>query len=64
MEEPDRVCSKCGESYAADVIFCPKDGTPLGSKKTEVADDPYIGLELAGQLTIQQLIGIGAMGRV
>ncbi len=64
MEEPDRVCSRCGESYAPDVIFCPKDGTPLGAKKTEVAEDPYIGLELGGQLEIQQLIGIGAMGRV
>lgn len=64
MEEPPRICSKCGASYAPDVIFCPKDGTPLGAKKTEVVDDPYLDLEIAGQFRIQQLIGIGAMGRV
>jgi eukaryotic-like serine/threonine-protein kinase len=64
MEESPRTCSRCGESYAADVIFCPKDGTPLGGKKTDVLDDPYIDLQVAGQFRIQQLIGIGAMGRV
>jgi serine/threonine-protein kinase len=64
MQEPRRVCSKCGESYDPDVIFCPKDGTPLGGRKTEVADDPYLGLSVAGQFRIEQIIGIGAMGRV
>jgi len=64
MEDPRRVCSKCGNRYAPDVIFCPKDGTPLGTKKTEVVDDPYVGLVVQGQFTIEQLIGIGAMGRV
>jgi eukaryotic-like serine/threonine-protein kinase len=64
MEEPPRTCSRCGESYAVDVIFCPKDGTPLGAKKTDVLDDPYIDLQVDGQFRIQQLIGIGAMGRV
>ena len=42
----------------------PKDGTPLGNKRTEVSDDPYVGLELVGEYRIEQLIGIGAMGRV
>jgi eukaryotic-like serine/threonine-protein kinase len=64
MEEPPRTCSRCGESYAVEVIFCPKDGTPLGAKKTDVLDDPYIDLQVDGQFRIQQLIGIGAMGRV
>lgn len=64
MSEPPKVCSKCGQRYDEDVIFCPKDGTPLGTSKTEVSDDPYIGLLVAGQLEIRQLIGIGAMGRV
>jgi serine/threonine-protein kinase len=64
VNEPERVCSRCGARYDGDVIFCPKDGTPLGEKKTEVADDPYIGIELAGQFKLEQLIGIGAMGRV
>ncbi len=64
MDEARRVCSKCGESYAPDVIFCPRDGTPLGARKTEILDDPYVDLDVAGQFHIRQLIGIGAMGRV
>jgi eukaryotic-like serine/threonine-protein kinase len=64
MIQPERVCSRCGARYDGDVIFCPKDGTPLGEKKTEVADDPYVGIDLGGQFKLEQLIGIGAMGRV
>jgi len=64
MNEPQRVCSRCGGSYSDDVIFCPKDGTPLGARKTEVVDDPYLELRVAGQFHLKQLIGIGAMGRV
>ena len=59
-----RTCPTCGENYAADVIFCPRDGAPLGGRKTELQEDPYLGLELAGQFRLDQLIGIGAMGRV
>jgi serine/threonine protein kinase len=64
MGDPRRVCSKCGNSYAPDVIFCPKDGTPLSGGKTEVVEDPYVGLMVQGQFRVEQLIGIGAMGRV
>src|SRR5262245_33593135 len=64
MEEAERVCSRCGARFGGDVIFCPKDGTPLGEKKTELVDDPYLGVVLAEQFRIEQLIGIGAMGRV
>ena len=58
------VCSACGQRYDDDVIFCPKDGTPLSGRKTQGLDDPYVGIRLADQLSLQQLIGIGAMGRV
>jgi serine/threonine protein kinase len=64
MAGPERICSRCGASYGADVLFCPKDGIPLGAKTTEAADDPYLGLTLDGEYELQQLIGIGAMGRV
>jgi eukaryotic-like serine/threonine-protein kinase len=64
MEDKERLCSRCGARYGGDVIFCPKDGTPLAEKKTEVVDDPYLGILLADQFHIEQLIGIGAMGRV
>ncbi|HEY3236230.1 MAG TPA: serine/threonine-protein kinase [Polyangiaceae bacterium] len=64
MDSERSPCSKCGESYEAGVMVCPKDGTPLGTPKTLVSDDPYLGLTVAGQFRIQQVIGIGAMGRV
>ena len=57
MSDLRRVCSKCGDGYASDVIFCPQDGTPLGGSRTEVADDPYAGLLVQGQFRIEQLIG-------
>ena len=64
MSDLRRVCSKCGNGYATGVIFCPRDGTPLGGSKTELAEDPYAGLMVQGQFRIEQLIGIGSMGRV
>ncbi|MBK7586515.1 MAG: serine/threonine protein kinase [Myxococcales bacterium] len=64
MAEPDRVCSRCGARYDGGVIFCPSDGTPLGAKKLKVGEDAYLGLTIGDDLRIEQLIGIGAMGRV
>ena len=63
-----KSCPSCGERYDADVLFCPRDGTPLASTRSpsfSSADrDPYVGLELSGQIRIKHLIGIGSMGRV
>ena len=63
-----KSCPSCGERYDADVLFCPRDGTPLASTRSpsfQSADrDPYAGLELSGQIRIKHLIGIGSMGRV
>lgn len=61
-------CPSCGERYDADVLFCPRDGTPIASSRTPsfsgAERDPYIGVELAGQIRVKHLIGIGSMGRV
>ncbi|MEZ4301459.1 MAG: protein kinase [Polyangiaceae bacterium] len=63
-----KSCPVCGERYEGDVLFCPKDGTPLASPRTAslsgAEGDPYVGIELAGQIRIKHLIGIGSMGRV
>jgi serine/threonine-protein kinase len=62
-----KICQSCGERYDADVLFCPKDGTPLGSARSPSFSgegDLYLGLELAGQIRLKHLIGIGSMGRV
>lgn len=63
-----KSCHSCGELYDADVLFCPRDGTPLASSRTpsfsSAERDPYLGLELPGQIQLKHLIGIGSMGRV
>ncbi|HEY4116573.1 MAG TPA: protein kinase [Byssovorax sp.] len=67
---PAKVCPSCGERYDADVLFCSRDGTPLALGRRAAATasspdaDPYIGLEIAGQIVLKSLIGIGSMGRV
>jgi serine/threonine-protein kinase len=53
-----------------DVLFCPRDGTPLASSRNPSLTgaprerDPYLGIELPGQIRLDHLIGIGSMGRV
>jgi len=65
---PAKSCASCGERYDSDVLFCPRDGTPLTNSRTPSvagADrDAYLGVELAGQIRLKHLIGIGSMGRV
>jgi serine/threonine-protein kinase len=63
-----KSCTSCGERYDAEVLFCPQDGTPLASARGPSRSSPdadlYVGLDLAGQIRIKHLIGIGSMGRV
>jgi serine/threonine-protein kinase len=68
---PAKSCPSCGERYDADVLFCPRDGTPLVSARGATAHglepterEPYLGIELPGQIRLEHLIGIGSMGRV
>jgi serine/threonine protein kinase len=64
MARLPRICATCGVEYEADALFCPKDGTPLGSSRNEPGQDPYLGQMIGDQIEIRQLIGIGSMGRV
>jgi len=64
MGEPQRRCSSCGESYAGDVVFCPRDGHALLSRSIDRGPDPYLGQTLRGEFRIDALIGAGAVGRV
>jgi serine/threonine-protein kinase len=63
-----KCCPSCGERYGAEDLFCPRDGTPLVSSRSPsfagAERDPYLGVELAGQIRVKHLIGIGSMGRV
>jgi serine/threonine-protein kinase len=64
MRPPANVCSACGQAYDPSALFCPKDGTPLGAAAIHAGPDPYLGVEIAGPIRIEQLIGVGTMGRV
>jgi serine/threonine protein kinase len=64
MGQPGNVCAICRQEYGADVLFCPRDGVPMGARGVPEGPDPYLGLVLPGQILIDRLIGSGAMGRV
>ncbi len=68
MANAGKSCASCGGSYGSEVLFCPLDGTPLSSSRTLTAHphdiDPYVFLELPGQIQLNALVGIGSMGRV
>ena len=64
MPKRSRVCAVCGSGYEPDSLYCPKDGTPLGSSRTIPGEDPYLGLVIGEQIELRQLIGIGSMARV
>lgn len=68
MANAGKSCASCGGNYGSEVLFCPLDGTPLSSSRTLTASpneiDPYLFLELAGQIQLNALVGIGSMGRV
>lgn len=53
-----KTCSKCGEPFKEEALYCPHDGTLLGSQ------DPFIGKVLDSKYKIEHLIGKGGMGNV
>ena len=70
-----KVCPGCSARYPPDALFCPNDGSPLTANSLGVAEagpasgggeghDSYLGREISGHIEIQNLAGVGAMGRV
>ncbi len=57
-----RRCHTCGEEYPSDYVVCPRDSTPLGLDRD--AEDPMIGVVLAGTYRVQRVLGRGGMGRL
>lgn len=53
-----KTCSKCGESFTEQALYCPHDGSLLNSQ------DTFIGKVLDGKYKIEYLIGKGGMGNV
>lgn len=67
MAGAGKACAACGGHYGPEVLFCPLDGNPLSRRAPGMSspgEDPYLNLELPGQISIQALVGIGSMGRV
>lgn len=64
MSAPQRGCEKCGAAYGPEVVFCPDDGAPVTNRAAKGSPDPYLGRVVHGEFRIEQLLGVGAMGRV
>jgi serine/threonine protein kinase len=68
VEDPTKVCTKCRKQYLADALFCPEDGIPLLLMQQEAVrgerEDSYLGKEILGHIVVQDVAGVGAMGRV
>jgi len=64
MPEPERRCAKCGATYGGDVLFCPADGTPLTSRPVAAEVERFVGRSLPGDVTLESLLGVGAMASV
>jgi len=64
MPEPERRCAKCGATYGGDVLFCPADGTPLTSRPVAAEVERFVGRSLPGDVTLEALLGVGAMASV
>ena len=57
-----RRCRTCGEEYPSDYVVCPRDSTALGLDRD--AEDPLLGVVLAGTYQIVRTLGRGGMGRL
>jgi len=61
-----RVCPQCGESYAGEIEFCPKDGNTLthASRPPPADQDKMVGRILDSRYRIDAILGEGGMGVV
>ncbi|MBN2496979.1 MAG: protein kinase [Deltaproteobacteria bacterium] len=57
-------CPKCGTEVVDGARFCPSCGNMMPRTEARKPEDPYVGRKLDGKFLIEDLLGIGGMGRV
>ena len=60
-------CPKCGRHYAAGVLTCPQDNSPLQADATVIGEkpvDPLVGHTLDEKYLLEETLGVGGMGTV